>query len=181
MKLLQNKPTAETAYYTGGDGTYISAVPTHNTSTYFKACCDTARSLGFDEATGPLDMHVTIIHSKNGIDGDQQSILWESGRAAPDRVLRATVVGFTHWAGHDGTGYVVMELHSDDLSELNYWLRNNFDLPVSFEDYRAHVTIVTNAYKKDGEAGAEQLIRVLNKLPAPQSLAFCGIRVEDLA
>jgi hypothetical protein len=180
MKVLASKGIRQlkaTAYYTGTSGTYASAQPTAETSQYIQQCCEKASWMGF-KATGPLDQHTTVIHSKKGLDWQQQHDLWMNGFNA-SRVFDATVKGFTHWAGHNDKGYVVMEIDCPELQLVNAWLRKTYDLPVSFDEYRPHVTIVEDAYV-NSVAYAEQLIEELNKIPKPLSMAFTGLRVEDL-
>ncbi len=166
-----------TAYYTGGNGTYCSVCPTQETADWLRMVCEKARWMGF-AATGPLDQHVTVVHSKKGLTLAEQT--QTAARIPATQVFYATVSGFTHWKGHDNEGYVVLELDSPDLHAVNTWMRNTFDLPVSFDDYRAHVTIAKDAYSNSLEY-AQQLCDELTKLPRiRQRLAFSGLRVEDL-
>lgn len=184
MRVIENKATIKqlkvTAYYTGGEGTYASVMPTSQSAVYLKMCCDIARDMGFEGATSPFDMHVTVIHSKKGLMLAEQHVAWASGYFGVNQVFDAKPKHFTHWAGHDETGYLVLELDSPELAEVNSFLRNTFDLPVSFDEYKAHLTIVTDAYTKGGEAAVEKLIAALNQIPMPQQLLFQGLRIEDL-
>lgn len=169
-----------TAYYTGDSGTYASVMPTSQSSIYLKACCDIARDMGYEGATSPFDMHVTVIHSKKGLSLAEQHAAWSSGYFGVNQEFSTKPKHFTHWAGHDDTGYLVLELDAPELAKINGWLRSNFDLPVSFDEYKAHLTIVTDAYTKGGADAVEKLIAELNKIPMPDEIKFQGLRIEDL-
>lgn len=184
MRMIESRKTIKqlkvTAYYTGKEGTYSSVMPTSQSAVYLKACCDIARDMGFEGATSPFDMHVTVIHSKKGLTLAEQHAAWNSGIFGVNQQYDATPKHFTHWAGHDETGYLVLELDSPELSKVNKWLRDTFDMPVSFDEYKAHLTIVTDAYAKGGTDAVEKLIAELNKIPMPDTLTFQGLRIEDL-
>lgn len=180
MKLL--KPSSlrmlkETAYYSGDNGTYASVMPSAEASAYIQTVCEKAKALGFD-ATGPLDQHVTVIHSKKGLTPEQQEECWLNGFTA-SRTFTATIKGFTHWGGHNDSGYVVLEVDCPELTKLNGWLRQTYDLPVSFDDYKAHITIAQDAYKVSADY-ADKLTKRLNGIARPKYLTFTGLRIEDL-
>jgi hypothetical protein len=166
-----------TAYYTGGNGTYCSVAPTAEAQAWITKICEHARLMGFD-ATGPLDQHVTVLHSKRGLTLSEQNELPLAGLNASRR-FNVKPKEFIHWEGHDSEGYVVLELESPELTAVNAWLRSTFNMPVSFDDYRPHVTIATNAYSNSREY-AQSLCDELNRLPRPENLVFTGLRVEDL-
>lgn len=172
-------PSAITAQYKGDNGTYCSVVPRLITQAWIAALCERAQWMGFT-ATGPLDQHVTVVHSKKSLTVPQQNQIPMAGYSA-DAEFIAQPHKFTHWAGHDGDGFVVLELNSPKLSALNSWMRKTFDLPVSFDEYRAHVTIATDAYSNSVEY-AQQLCEELEKIELIlPHLEFTGLRVEDLS
>lgn len=178
MKILTPKH-AELAFYSGKDGTYASVKPTDASAARLQAFCIVAKSMGFEKVTSPLDLHVTVMYSQVGLNHDYQLDLW-SKYFSVEKVFSADVGDFTHWAGHDDEGYLVLELKSTALTELNGLLRDKYGLKSSFPDYKAHVTIATDAYVNGSPDKAEACCERLNSMRKPATLNFCGLRVEDL-
>lgn len=166
------------SYYNGEDGTYCSVLPNRVTRDWLLSACAEAASCGC-VVTAPGELHTTVIHSTRGLNLTEQHQAHDAHDLSASRDFAATAGKFIHWAGHDDTGYVVFEVDSPELTELNSWLRSTFDMPVSFDDYLAHVSIVTDAYA-EGEASAAELVEKLNALPRPERLGFTGFRMENL-
>jgi hypothetical protein len=168
------------SFYTGTDGTYASVKPKDKSAARLQAYCLVATSMGHIGVISPLDLHTTVMYSKVGLNVDAQKTLWAEHYSV-ERVFAAKPKHFVHWAGHDDDGYIVLELESADLTELNTVLQKQFGLTSSFPDYRPHVTIVNKAYAKGGVELAQQTVDRLNGMRMPNTLLFTGLRVEDLA
>ena len=184
MKFLKNKQIKRlpvTAFYTGDNGTYCSVLPTTATTDFLRAMCTVLETAGFEPHT-PLNFHVTVIHSKTGMALKEQQDAWAALQA--DAVFRAIPKHVTHWSGHNDTGYIVLELDAPELAEIHQFLKTTFDLETSFPDYRAHITLVEDAYKKgdDDNLAVQTIVNKLNQMLGtnPTPLTFTGIRMEDL-
>ena len=184
MKFLKNKPVLRlpvTAFYTGDNGTYVSVLPTTSTTDFIRGMCKELRGADFETHT-PLNFHVTVMYSKTGMPLKEQQDVWAMLQA--DQVFTARPKHVTHWSGADGKGFIVMELDAPELAEIHNFMKTTFDLETSFPDYRAHVTLVEDAYdKKDVDNMAVQnIVNKLNQMLGtdPQPLTFTGIRMEDL-
>jgi hypothetical protein len=166
------------SYYDGNAGTYCSVKPYGVSQQWLMDVCARAQYLGF-LATTPLELHLTVIHSEKGLSLPQQHRAYNEQDLGVARTFESIPAQFVHWAGHDNTGYVVLELESPALSQLNSWFRTTFNMPVSFDEYRAHVSIVTDAYSS-GIDPAQRLVDLLNSTPKPANLDFMGLRIENL-
>jgi len=180
MKILAStglKRLKVLSYYTGDSGTYMSVMPGAEAMKFIKQCGDVAEDKGL-KANSPLNAHVTVVYSKSSLSHAEQVTLLDNGFNAK-HLFEATVTGFTHWGGHDDSGYIVMELDCPELTKYNTWLRQTFDLPVSFDEYKAHITIAEDAYV-NGIDTAQQVVDALNWLDFPTTVTLTGLKVEDL-
>lgn len=180
MKILAStgvKRLKVLSYYTGNSGTYMSVMPGADGMAFIQQCGEVAAAEGLTP-NSPLNAHVTVVYSKSSLARDEQLSLLDNGFNAK-HLFEATVKGFTHWGGHDNSGYIVMELDCPELTKYNTWLRETFDLPVSFDEYKAHITIAEDAYAK-GEAPAQHIVDTLNWLEFPKTVTLTGLKIEDL-
>lgn len=176
MSLLRAALNSVLSMYSGDSGTYCSVVPDEATSKYLVSCCEIADSLGF-ESTSALNLHVTLSYSKNTVSRSDQHTLWAKGFHG-STIFGATTSGFTHWAGHDSEGYLVLKLTSPLLSQFNKHLVDEYGLAGTFLEFNPHVTIATGVYGKD--MYVQDLIQKLGELPTPNRLYFSGLRFENL-
>lgn len=180
MKILAStgvKRLKVLSYYTGNSGTYMSVMPSAAGMFFIKQCGEVAAAEGL-APNSPLNAHVTVVYSKSSLAHHEQVSLLNNGFDSK-HLFEATVKGFTHWGGHDNSGYIVMELDCPALTSYNTWLRETFDLPVSFDEYRAHITIAEDAYAK-GEDVAQRIVDSLNWLDFPTTVTLTGLKIEDL-
>ena len=175
MSLLRASLTSVLSYYTGKHGTYCSVVPDLRTAEYLNRLSSTTEKLCFKN-TSSLNHHVTVAHSSNTVSKSQHHDLWSEGFHSSTN-FHSSPMGLTHWAGHDGEGYVVLKLDSPDLSSFNKHLVDKYGLSGDFAEYNPHVTIASDVYGKG--MYAEDLIQQLNEIKKPERLSFSGLRFED--
>ena len=176
MTLLRASLTSVLSYYSGKSGTYCSVTPDIAFCEYLNKCSKVVDALGM-KSTSALNHHVTLVHSKNTISKPSHHEIWSKGFHG-STTFKASHTGFTHWAGHDDTGYVVLTLSSPTLSDFNRQLVNEYGLAGSFPDYTPHITVATDVYGK--ATYAEDLILALNEIPRPPNLTLSGMKFEDL-
>lgn len=89
--------------------------------------------------------HVTIMYSKEkapdptGLVGNDAHTL---SHHSYDRPLIGVITQFEEWDGHDGTGYLVAKLGSEDLNKLHEkWKAAGCEH--SFPEFEAHLTIMS--------------------------------------
>ena len=180
MKVL--KPAVASMYT--GKGTYMSVRPHFSAIPFLQSLSNIIASAGFTPLA-PYSWHMTLIYSKEGqLSFDDQVRCMVEGHLVAERKFAVFVKGFTHWAGHNNEGYIVLEMESPELSVVNAWLQSTFNLPTTFPDYKPHISLVYEAYK-NGVPAADALVKSLNAslesiggMRAPMVLT--GLTAEDI-
>jgi hypothetical protein len=99
------------------------------------------------------NLHCTIVYSR---------------AARPDDLIgpiqspvKAHLIGFEHWPGHDGSGYLVAKLESSGLQAIHrYWI--SMGCEHSFPEYSPHITLKHPCSEFNYDADAS--IRAANEL-----------------
>jgi hypothetical protein len=148
------------ANFKGRKGTYVSVIPTGDSIAEIRKFLP-----NIPEASEPASFHATVIYSKSILTKDGQDALLKE----VDTVFNATAVAVTTWVGHDDNSYVVLELESPELAELNKKLKTEYGLVTNFDDYRCHVTLAADLTPIPPKS-----VRI-----KPVKLQFFGLRIED--
>lgn len=109
------------------------------------------------------DFHCTVIHSE----------VKPQGNFSPVKgACFAHVVNVEHWAGHDGSGYLVATLESDSLAKSNaIWRRRG--CVSNFSVYRPHITLKHPFSKQEYNVTlARQAVAMLARKPLVLRLPF---------
>lgn len=87
----------------------------------------------------PDDIHCTLMYSREVA---PQPLPVFKLLSAGEGQYQAVADSVKYWPGHDGKGYLVLCLHSEDLNlRHRQWLE--LGAKHSFKDYQAHITLAT--------------------------------------
>ena len=124
----------------------------------------------------PLDLedqHCTVMYSRYH---QPHSLIATDKANEGDRQFNANILSIKQWPGHDGKGYLVAELYSDDLQARHqHWLKTG--AIHSFPDYVPHITLASGY----GSLPPKQL-RDINKAVQNANLriSLAGEKYEDI-
>jgi hypothetical protein len=155
-----------TARYRGESGTYISVAPDSASADYISQFLQGDIDGRYAQ---PAELHATVVYSKVGLTREQQLAI--AKLVGPETKFEATVSHLTAWKGHDGGVYLVMKFDCPALVELNRTLVTTFGLVGNFDEYRPHITLVSNIQ------GVEPLFT--DVALRPRLITFTGLRIED--
>jgi hypothetical protein len=155
-----------TARYHGESGTYISVAPDSASAKYISQFLQGDINGRY---TQPAELHATVVYSKVGLTREQQLAI--SKLVGPETRFDATASHLTAWKGHDNDVYLVMKFDCPALVELNRTLVTEFGLVGNFDEYRPHITLVSNIQ------GVEPPFTDVPLRPHP--ITFTGLRIED--
>lgn len=148
-------------------GVYVSVKPAAGSVLKLHRLAHLVKFLDPDE-----DFHCTVLYSRNEN--------WVKGEpTAGATSFHAVVTAAVQWKGHDDKSYLVLNLESPQLVELNSsWTRLKYTQ--DFEPYKPHITIKTGV--DAGPAG--RAIVILNNFiklhPAMCELVLDTVTVEPL-
>lgn len=87
------------------------------------------------------DLHSTIIYS-------EKPVSLELPEVDKKTTFNARVIKANYWPGHDGDGFLILELDSPDLSRCHELFRRSGIIP-TFPTYQPHITLVHPVANKD--------------------------------
>lgn len=153
--------------YKAQKGSYLSVVPDAASYEYLVSfLVEAAPALPGGRLSVPADLHCTVMFAPDSVlNAEQQFAVMRACTS-----FRAVARQLTCWQGGDGDSYIVLELDCPELKEFHAWLRSDFGMTPSFDDYRPHITLVSS-------------------LPAcppgsypvkPVEIILSGLRIEDI-
>jgi hypothetical protein len=151
--------------YKAQEGTYLSVVPDSSSYHYLASFLSKVSSLSNGRLAVPADMHCTVMFAPTSIlTAEQQlAILQKAGS------FKAVSKQLTCWHGGDGDSYIVLELDCPELQEFHGWLRSEFGMEPTFDDYKPHITLVSSM--PACPTGSYPI--------KPVELTLSGLRIED--
>lgn len=154
-----------------GEGTYISAIPLRSDiEKMYELFSDL--EVPFDLDTFMYEAHMTIVYSRSkSIDPTMVN--------QQDDII-GIVVGLEFWDGHDGDGYAVIRIISDDSVRLHNHIVD-IGAEHSFKDYNPHMTLCDKVNKLSNHADIIEWIASTNEYlkKNPFVIHFDVIRIED--
>lgn len=118
------------------------------------------------------DVHATVMYSTKSIDTNL-------AKQYSKNVYSAYPKEFQYWDGHDNSGYLVLKIDSDDLSQEHDRLVSHGCKP-TFSPYSAHITIIHPIDKEDGVKKANIGNNELGNLLKRIELKFNNQKLDTL-
>lgn len=155
--------------YSGQSGLYASVRPVRG----FSKLRSRLRELGVEDVVSQEDVHCTLIYSRDSA----PHVVKVGGLLIKGPYnFHATPKQVRWWSGHDGDGYLVLELDSSNLHDRHlHW--KELGAKHSFPEYVPHVTLASPF-----EEPKKSWLNNINKALQTESfnLVFGGEQVEDI-
>lgn len=148
-------------------GVYVSVRPDAGSQLKLHRISQLVRFLDPDQ-----DFHCTVLYSRN------TNAVTAEPPAGPD-TYSAEVTSALSWSGHDGAAYLVLQLDSPQLVELNTcWTRLGYTQ--DFNPYKPHVTLKTGLSPEVRDRALIILNNFIRLHPGSCSITFESASIEPL-
>jgi hypothetical protein len=166
------------ASLSGDEGCYISVLPDRGAVWWLTKLRDMLPRDLHRHAHVDADFHSTVLYTKDNID---HHAVHNVGGLDPSIVYKAEPREVVYWNGHKNQGVIVLTLKCAELERLHYFLRNQFGVSATFDEYVPHITLCSDF----GEIDKKELSKILKDMNRyiqdAKPLNLCGIRAEDVS